>query len=368
LIEALGLTNENVTIINPPQPIDPTSSVDLWRKMDAIPPSAVFGVLTDTKEFSSEYRSILNNLNPQIDDSALRSILTDDYPGWVKFQKDNPGTVKYKTIVDKFEAFADTEGIDGFKAGKAEAVLRKLGEDPLTIALDALNKDKSPENYLNGNLIYIPDIDTLKNSIRSSTSLTFSFENSEFSSSTDSFWSSNFYSGGLFDWFSSGSNISSQTLQKIHNAKIEVTVTFDNFARSTVDRGLWYKSNMMTTAYETKDNTVWGHESPSWDNEFGPNGTFTRVTTNIIVVDGVHISATISNSDFSSQDASNVQTAVKHGFWPFFGDSTSTNTWTNHSDTSQGSTFTVTSESVKGNPQYLGIIHESAKVAFGGGN
>lgn len=65
LLSATDLSDARVTIVNPPVPA-PFTSVELWHYMNALPPPAHFGALTDTNSFYDQYVAILDVLEPQV--------------------------------------------------------------------------------------------------------------------------------------------------------------------------------------------------------------------------------------------------------------------------------------------------------------
>lgn len=142
-------------------------------------------------------------------------------------------------------------------------------------------------------------------------------------------------------------------------------VTFTRYANFTISRGNWYKSNVMTLAYKDPSDTLWQQRAdPTWDQEFGEHGSFKRIPTNILAVDGINIVLRFSNSSFTQYDSTQISQASNLGIWPFYGNSSTNREW-HHSSSFSSNTVTVTSTCALKNPQILGVVNETADEAFG---
>ncbi|HEY7769860.1 hypothetical protein, partial [Longimicrobium sp.] len=111
------------------------------------------------------------------------------------------------------------------------------------------------------------------------------------------------------------------------------------------------------------DNTVWNNTPPTWATTFGPNGNLQRVTSGLVIVDGITITIT-SNAAYSSSDQQEFQEASSGGFWPFY-DSSQQSGWTSNVTFDDQGTLSATISSPGGNPQILGAMVTPMAQALG---
>jgi hypothetical protein len=80
----------------------------------------------------------------------------------------------------------------------------------------------------------------------------------------------------------------------------------------------WFSAAALRYAYETRDATVWpAGMKPTWDQTFGPSGNLNRVTTQVVLVDGVNVELT-SDADLIAGELTALQQAASAGITPLF--------------------------------------------------
>jgi hypothetical protein len=79
----------------------------------------------------------------------------------------------------------------------------------------------------------------------------------------------------------------------------------------------WYYAPALTTAYQTRDNTLWNKTPPTWSQTFGPGGTLLRVCSGLTVADGIMLQYSVPVGLVRAEQQL-LQAAAASGIWPFF--------------------------------------------------
>lgn len=391
--QALNLDETKFQLIQGSMAVQPNSST-LWSFFDAIPP------LSLTQKFDpsgynslfSTYNSVINNLVPQTDDS-LQTLLGDKYVSWLNYRTNaanlpNPlpktasGQTDYVAAqVQMFETWG-IANLDSDKIGAGTTLLQQA--DVVSVALTMLVAAKAAAKAAGnvgtneGGYAYTATYGKLKYAIQQRAAKSVSMNSESQSADTSHAWAGGRVSG-FADFFSGDAGGSwDQFHQQISSSGLTVSVNFGAVTTlpgqplatpQPTDPDLssavpWWSSAALQVARQHNDNTVWKHGAPTWDDTFGPDGSLNRLSTGVIVVDGITSTIT-TNFSVSSDDASRMKAAMKFGFWPFF--SASGEGGWDHSVTSNSNgTATLTSTCPAGNPNILGVLVDPINVVLGG--
>jgi hypothetical protein len=119
-------------------------------------------------------------------------------------------------------------------------------------------------------------------------------------------------------------------LAKVAASHVEGHARFDHQARfkasplatreivGSKEYPAWFSAGALRYAYETQDGTVWpAGMKPTWDQTFGPSGNLSRVSTDIVLVDGVNVDLE-SEADLTADELGALRQAAAAGVTPLF--------------------------------------------------
>jgi hypothetical protein len=345
------------------------TSQDMWNVLNAVPPNSVNNYYNPSQanSFSSDYNSILSALVTG-GDSDFQNCMGDYYGQWLTYFNANPPSpFNASTVSDLFNAWTMMNAPG--QAGCVSA-LTKAFVNPVMYAIKIFQA-------ANGSYAFNQTIDALQKAIASGASKSFSLDSNTASSDTTHTWAS----GGAsvaFDLFSFGGNASYDNVtSKATSAGLNIQASYKKvttfaagpYAQKNANNPVlaqynpWYLSSILSLAYTTKDNTVWNNQSPTtWDKAFGPGGFLQRMTTALVVADGIDITIT-SSASFATSDQTEIKASAKVGFWPFFQAEAQGGT-TNSVTFNDAGQFTATTSIPLGNPQVLGILQTPISSVF----
>ncbi|HEY9834084.1 MAG TPA: hypothetical protein V6D26_26260 [Stenomitos sp.] len=340
----------------------------IWQAFDSIPPASLNQLFNPgaLNSFANTYGAVINNLYPQNGDAEQKA-LGDKYAAWVTFQQKNdppdsfdwsqPDAAK-KARLAVFNKFAYKTGVD---QGKTTAMLTVLNQtDRVSEAITKFNAAKD-------NFAYTASFTTLQNALKSGQPKVVKFNSNTQSSDTSRSWAKGEVSGAYKFFSAEASAEWSKFTEDLSRSGFDITVKFAKLAtltagpysnNSRTDPDLledkpWYDSAVLNMAYKNNNNKVWKHESPTWEETFGENGSLKRTTTGLIIVDGITSTITTSAS-VSSDKRDAFKAAAKAGFWPFF-QAEGEGGWTHNVTFKDDGSITVESSTKEGNPNILGF-------------
>lgn len=370
MVAGLGLDPQKFQLYQGPNSLVSTSQ-SMWNMFNAVPPKAVNSFYLDPAQannFAPNYNVVLSALRAT-STSDFQTCMGDYYSKWqTYFNEHDPETWDPQGITNMFNKWA-LKNAPG-KAGCVNA-LNKIFIDPINMAQAMFSAAK-------GSYAWNQTIDGLNKALSSGAKKTFTLDSKTGSSDLSHTWG-----GGttsiFFDIFSFGGGASydklseSATSQGLNiSAEFQKVTTFaaGPYAQKDSNDPIlseyepWYYSAALSRAYKTKDNTVWDPQSPTtWESMFGSNGIFQRMSSALVVADGVKITMT-SSASYSTSEQEEIRGAAKAGIWPFFtisgqGGSTTKVTFDDFGK------FTATTEIALGNPQVLGILQSPFSSVFG---
>lgn len=359
VITGCGLDPETFQLVQGSQVIGSTSE-KLWQFFDAVPPLSISNYFNPSaySSFSQNYGGVITNLIPQGGD-ALQSAMGDYYTQWINYAK-----TKQDYSVNAFKNWA--MGVNPSQAATWVGLYATTFDNPIFLAQMAwdsmLNAAVNP-----GVAAYNQTIADMNAQLIGTTSKSIQMNSASESTDISHTWSEGAMEG-LFDIFFAGGEASySNFSQAVATSKLNIDATFSNLAiikagplsQPSQDSILnqytpWYNSSALNTAYQENNNRVWKHGAPTWADTFGPTGNLQRLTSALVVVDGINITTT-SSASIATADQKNFEAAASGGFFPFFEAEAAHgwNTKTSYNDQGQA---TITSSSPTGNPQVLGVI------------
>jgi hypothetical protein len=183
-----------------------------------------------------------------------------------------------------------------------------------------------------GSYAWNKTIDKLQNALSGAASKSFVMDSKTQSSGLKHTWADGTTSI-FFDIFSFGGGASYDKLTQSTissginvNASFQKVTTFASgpYAQKDANDPIlselepWYMSVVLAKAYKTKDNTVWNNQAPTtWKTAFGSDGFLQRMTSALVVADGIEITMS-SEASFSLSEKEEIKGAAKAGIWPFF--------------------------------------------------
>ncbi len=369
MVTGLGLSNQSFQLYQGPNSMV-TTSQQMWNIFNAVPPTAVNNYYdpTQANNFAPDYNNILVAL-VATSDTNFQTCMGDYYAQWqTYFQTHQPKTWDSKGISDLF-----TQWSMMFAPSKSGCVtaLTKAFINPINTAQNMFAAAA-------GSYAWNQTIDALQGALAGGANKSFTMDSLTQSSSLSHTWAN----GGtsvFFDLFSFGGGADYDTLsQKATSAGLTIKANFKKvttfaagpYAQADPNNPVlanynpWYYSAALATAYtHPNDNTVWNNQSATtWNSAFGPSGFLQRMATAIVVADGIDITIT-STASYSSSEQTQITSAARVGFWPFFSASGGggSNTVVTFNDNGQ---FTSTTSIAPGNPQTLGILQSPMSSIF----
>ncbi|MGF1735457.1 hypothetical protein [Photobacterium satsumensis] len=368
MVTGLGLDPNQFQLYQGPNSLMSTSQ-DMWNVFNAVPPKSVNNYYNpnQSNNFSSAYNLILEALVPA-SNSSFQNCMGDYYGKWsAYFENNDPKEWTAQGVSDLFNSWAMRNA-----PGKAGCVtgLTNTYINPINIAV---NKFASA----GGKYAWNKTADQLKSALAGGAQKSFTLDSQTTSSDVKHTWA-----GGntsvFFDIFSFGGGGKYDKLTtKTTSAGVKIDANFQKVTTFTAgplavndpndpilaEFKAWYESAALAKAYTTKDNTVWNNQSSTtWDKAFGPEGFLQRLTSSLIVADGVTITMT-SNASYDTSERTEIEAAAKAGIWPFFSVSGKGGTTTEVKFNDQGN-FTITTKIALGNPQVLGVLQSPMSAIF----
>ncbi|RKG92473.1 hypothetical protein D7V97_40890 [Corallococcus sp. CA053C] len=359
LVAGLGLNANTFQLLQSSAPL-PFTSMGIWNIFNSIPPDSLTQVFSQSSfnSFYDTYRAVVMNLMPP-DGAQFRQTLGDSYPAWQAAQKAlKPGT----NVLNAFNEWAQLN-LDPGTATKASIQYQQLLNGTVGLAV----KNVLNPAYIDANNgpIFSKTIQNLKDELTQAPQRTLSFDSSTASSDVSHTWASGSISGA-YDFFRAGAGGDFDQLNtKASSSKVTVQASFGRVLSFAAAPGGWYSSAALSLGYRTPDNTVWTPgQQPDWESTFGGNGNLKRLSTELVVVDGIDATIT-SSATFSSSEQQTITGSASAGFWPFFSASASGGQQTSVSFDSSGA-MTLRISVPKGNPQVLGVNVLPIQQALGG--
>lgn len=100
---------------------------------------------------------------------------------------------------------------------------------------------------------------------------------------------------------------------------ITIECAFEHLLQhASTPNNAWYNSSLLATAYRSQTKPPWPPEpNPTWDEAFGPYGSFKRCVASVVAVDGVQASIA-SDACFREADQQILKENAAQGLWPFY--------------------------------------------------
>ena len=343
-------------------PLGATSEI-LWQNFDAIPPLSVTHLLDPDQlnSFSGNYGAMLSNIK-QTTDQRFTTDMGDYLPRWFAYLQTSP-TIPPGGMVQLFSNWSQLNIAD---PGQAQQCISDYQQAVMGVVFaagqlwNAAGGIAAPKAY-NGT------VEQLKAGLRGTPSKSVSMDSHTQSSDISHTWAQGQIQGG-YEFFSGSASASYDALTtSLTSAGVSISATFQNLstfaaaplAQTSSDPILsgykpWFSGGALGYAYSNNNNLVWGVNPPSWQEFFGPSGTFLRYCAAVVVVDGIDITIT-SNVGFDSTQQQTFTAAASLGVWPFFSANASGGIQTGATYDQSGN-VTVKSSSPLGNPIILGAI------------
>jgi hypothetical protein len=348
IVAALGLNNQTFQLVEATDPL-PNTTKDLSDFFNNIPPASLTQVYSagGANQFFSDYGGVIKNLRNQ-DSGQFDSDMGDYSSQWDAYLATKPSpTIPAGGMLALFSQWADMNIPDPGQAATCKSDYVQLQNGIVPTALNAYFGFTPTSGQL-----FDKTIKDLKDAIVGGASRTISFDSTKASSDVSSAWSQS-SSGGLFGLFGSSSSSSSYSA-KFSSSNVTIQGTIQKSISFSADPLGWYSSAAMSLAFGTKDNTVWKPgQSPTWETTFGSDGNMQRLTSELVVADGIDMIVT-SDASYSSDEQAAMTSSGGFGCWPFY---------SSHSPSGSESKATFTSSGQMsfpislplGNPFILGV-------------
>ncbi len=357
-----GLDPTTFQLVQGATPIGSTSET-LWNMLDVVPPLSVSNYYNPAQSnvFSTDYGAVINNLKPQNADS-FQNDMGDYYAQWTSYLA-SVTELPQGGILALFETWSQLH-MPPEQAQQCYTDYQQVAQGAVPVAVQMwLNAGGGT----GGRKAYNATINQLQSMIASAPSKQVTLDTASESADVSHSWAKT-EAGGILDFFEAGGDASYDELTMkltsgglVINANFQRLVTFPAGPLSSVSSDPilsqykpWYSSAALNLAYQHNDNTVWKNTPPTWTDTFGPNGNMLRTSSALVVVDGITISMTSSQS-YSSSEQTQIKTAIEAGFWPFF-EASASGGWTHDVSFASDGSMTVNSSSPAGNPTLLGVI------------
>lgn len=346
------------------------TSESLWNVFDAVPPLAVSALYNPSQAnlFSQNYGAVINNLIPQDSGNFVRH-MGDYLAPWQQYVS-GVTSLPSGGLIALFRNWADVHMPPG-QAQQCYTDWQQVAQGVVPTAvqmwLDASgNRQKA----------YNQSINALTTGLQTAKGCSFSMDSTTQNADVSNTWARGSV-GGSYDFFSGQADASwDQATLSIATAGVHVTASFDSLltfaagplAHESVDPTVggyrpWYYEPALSLAFNEDDNIVWSHTPPTWDGTFGATGSLQRVTSALVVVDGVEITVK-SSASFNTSQQQKIEAQASAGIWPFF-QASGAGGWSSSVTFDDTGAFAVTSQSARGNPQVLGAIVTPIASALG---
>lgn len=362
LVAQLNLDASTFQLIQASAPLGTTSPA-LWSYFDAVPPAALAHNFNPSQlsDFSQIYGAVVMNLKPQ-NAATFLQVMGDYYTKWAAYLAGYTGTLPSGGMTALFNQWAQIHIPDPATAQAAMTAYLQIQNGVVSNAVSMYSAARAA----GGGYAYNGTYAQIQTALPSAPASTVTLNTATASSDVSHAWASD-TDDGIFSFFSGGDSSYDHLAVQLASAGLVMKATFQHvmsFAAGPLNQPSsdpilsgytpWYNSAALALAYGTQDNTVWNNTPPTWNTTFGPNGDLQRLTTGLVIVDGVTITIT-SSASFSSSDQQQFQQASSSGFWPFY-QSSQQSGWTSNVQFGEDGTMQATVTSPAGNPQVLGAI------------
>lgn len=368
MVTGLELSDQSFQLYQGPNSLMSTSQA-MWDIFNAVPPEAVNNYYNPAQanNFASDYNLILEALVAASDTNFV-NCLGDYYGDWMNYCRTNPAETKDASGFTKL--FTDWAMMNAPEKAGCVTAWTKILINPISRAIVkfANAKDQYAWNQT---------IDALQSALAAGASKSFTMDSSTSEKEVQHTWAKG-RTSVFFDIFSFGAGGGYDKLTtKAISSKLVITAEFEKvttfaagpYAQEDKNNHIlskyspWYDGSVLSTAYTTKDNTVWNNQKPTtWDKAFGPNGFLQRMTTAIVAADGVKITMT-SSATYDSSEQTQINAAAKRGLFPFFCVSGHAG-YDKPVEFHDNGSFTATTVIPRGNPQILGILQTPISKVF----
>jgi len=375
LVAALGASQSSFQICQSGTMV-PNTTPHLWPFFDNIPPYSLVNYEPQgVNRVSGNYPNMVANLRQQVSVDE-RSILGDYYDEWKEFLAENYAIYKnenntmLQATLDCFDAFAIQAGLDQSVVAKEKVALGQLDADPVVHAVNLLS-------YSDQKYAYNRTIDDLTAELnKSGRKVTLSLDSRTASSDTSHAWAAGKTSGWKILFYSEGTvSLESFTVDTLSegvsiDVSLEKVLTFqcqplsaESKSHFLKDYKPWYWPGALSLGYKNKSSKVWREgQHPTWEELFGPDGSFQRMATAVVVADGISVTLK-SRSRISQQVHESYKAAVKKGFWPFYKGS-AVGGWTHDTSFTDVGQVTVTCKSPEEHPEVIGVVAQPMDHIF----
>lgn len=339
-----------------------TLSETLWSIFDAVPPASVNNYFNPSQfnSFSANYGAIINNLN-QPGSNQFQNDMGDYYPAWSSFLKQQTA-LPSGGIMALFQTWSQLNMPAG-QAMQCYTDLAAIYQGPVYTAITMWLTAGGQQ----GVKAYTTTVEQVTTKIAQAPSGSVTMNSQMETSDVSHSWAKGEVAG-WFDMFAGeGSGSYDQLSMELITAGLNISAQFSHvltlsaapLSQPSQDPILsqykpWYDAAALDLAYQNNNNVVWKNSPPTWNNEFGPNGSLLYTCSALVVVDGVTITLT-SNASFSQSQQQEFQSQATAGFWPFF-EASASGGWSNSFSFDDEGKMTYTASSPVGNPVVLGAI------------
>lgn len=341
LAASLNLSIRHFQLLQPP--VVPASDRGLWDCMNVVPPVTLKynRWFYQQPTFFSQYAAIVNGLS--FPESAFaKDIGADTYVEWQAYLNSLPTPPPPNTLPTVWFQWALVHAPEVANIGRSDLSAQLLINGGKAALQSYEGPDALPVDFS-------PSLLDLKNTLRSSSGTSFSFD----SINDDPDVSNSWVPGDDPNYFGvwTGSSAAFHVSRKFALSKITVSVQFEHFATVAVTPGSWYDSSMLHLAWASQDTPPW-IDSAGWQTYFGATGSLTHAVGSLLAADGITVTLT-SDADFSEAEQAIIKGLAVMGDWPVYCPITSA-VLSNSVTTGPGS-LTVRFKSAPGNPVILGF-------------
>jgi len=357
-------------LVQPSIPLVSTGAADsvnhlLWNYFNNIPPfSLTQNVQAGTgNQFFTDYAGFLSALIAP--DNAFDKTIGDKCrQAWMSYVNTLDPSTNMNNFPMIFRNWAMNHGYASV-AVRGASVYAQMMLDPIFNAMQCMllyqNIDgtyKDPD--------WDAGFDVLKKTLSTAPSRTFELNTKTVSTDVRKTWTSGSNSG-FFGIFGSKDESSSTLSTKFSSSTVSVRGAFQHVYPFSATPKNWYSSAAMANAYSNPGKAPWDPDKATninWNNTFDPKtGNMPRFATTLLVVDTMNIQV-YSDSQYSTNDQTQVNSNRGKGLWPFYSSSGSSGMSTDVSFDAKGA-MTVTIKSDPGIPIVIGLIVEPVDQFLG---
>jgi hypothetical protein len=317
-VQAFGLSPLTFLMARALIPLGSTSR-DLWDFFDSIPLASDghYYEPHNFNRFSEGYGVVVNLVIPQAG-TTWRSAVGDHYGDWVKYLASSP-TIPQGGMLALFTAWAGKNIPDPGQAQAAITAYAQILNGVVPVAQDRFITAA-------GVYAYSRSIEEARNRVSTGPKYRFSF------SSPASAARPQGIAGPKLRLAKLGGEMrfAESALAKVAASRVEGHACFEHQARfkasplttreivGSKEYPAWFSAGALRYAYETQDGTVWpAGMKPTWNQTFGPSGNLSRVSTEIVLVDGVNVDLE-SEADLTADELGALRQAAAAGVTPLF--------------------------------------------------